>query len=86
MEQFTHQQPVRSVVLPQFSGRPANLNGDFAAGQRTMPLSNEGPDYARGQESQTPLIEGPDFARGERTQPMAPTGPDYARGLRQIDQ
>ncbi len=60
---------------------PANLKGDFAAGLRTTPKSDEWPAYARGQELRVTVREGPDFARGQRTQPPVAEGPDYARGL-----
>jgi hypothetical protein len=86
MEQHTNQKPEVTVVQQRPVTVPANLNGDFAAGLRTMPKSEERPDYARGQESHAPVIEGPDFARGERLLPLTPEGPDYARGLRQTQQ
>ncbi len=86
MEQMTQQPSTADIVLPRSGRWPMNLNGDFAAGQRTMPQSSERPSYARGQASQTLVIEGPDFARGERTQLLSLEGPDYARGLRQTSQ
>lgn len=86
MEQQTKQQPNPSSVMQRSATLPANLNGDFAQGLRTLPKSAERPDYARGQETHAPTIEGPDFARGARTLPWTPEGPDYARGLRHIGQ
>ncbi len=82
MEQLTNHQGDQSSVKRQVVGLPADLNGDFAAGLRTMPKSEVRPDYARGQEVQILSVAGPDFARGQRTLPANREGPDYARGLR----
>ncbi len=86
MEQNTNQQSDHNSAGRQPVVLPPNLNGDFAAGQRTLPKSTARPDYARGQRSQDPIVNGPDFARGVRTLPRALEVPDYARGLRQTSQ
>ena len=58
-------------------------HGDFAAGERTVPVDpNAQPDFAAGErtEPKDPKAQ-PDFAAGERTEPKDPNAhPDYARG------
>ncbi len=58
-------------------------HGDFAAGERTLPVDpNAKPDFARGERTQpTDPNAQPDFAAGERTLPKDPNAqPDFARG------
>ena len=43
MEQRTNQKPEMTVVQQRPVTVPANLNGDFAAGLRTMPGPRRGP-------------------------------------------
>ncbi len=83
MEQLTNQRADRGVVKQRPVTWPAELNGDFALGLRTLPRPVERPDFARGQETASLVNEGPDFARGQRTRPLTGEGPDYARGMRQ---
>ena len=86
MEQRTIQKPEVTVIQRQRNTSPPDMNGDFAAGLRTMPAPAERPDFARGQELRPLVREGPDFARGQRTQPSASKVPDYARGLDKPEQ
>ena len=58
------------------------LEGDYAQGLRSMPVTLEGPDYARGQRIQPFRAEAADYASGLRTLPAEREGSDYARGLR----
>jgi hypothetical protein len=58
--------------------------GDFAAGQRTLPVIVQGPDFARGQRTRPAAPTQADFATGQRTLRPAPEGPDFARGQRTL--
>jgi hypothetical protein len=63
---------------------PSAPEGDFAAGQRTLPLLVQGPDFARGQRTRPAAQAVADFATGQRTLRPAPEGPDFARGQRAL--
>jgi len=63
---------------------PSALEGDFAAGQRTLPVTVQGPDFARGQRTRLAVAQVADFAPGQRTLRPTLEGPDFARGQRTL--
>jgi hypothetical protein len=69
----------------QSVGAPA-LEGDFAQGTRTLPVSDERSDYARGLRTlPMDLDSGPDFARGQRLGKLDPRQRgDFATGQRTV--
>ncbi len=60
--------------------QPMILKGDFAQGERTLPVTPVIPDFARGERTlPIPATVG-DFATGEHELPVSPVVGDFATG------
>ena len=73
-----------STTRPYDRPLPLAPEGDFAAGQRTLPFTVQGPDFARGQRTRPAVAPVADFASGQRTLRPVLEGPDFARGQRTL--
>jgi len=72
--------PPMSNVEPEISAVPFVPKGDFAQGERTLPIPPVIPDFARGERSLPATASLGDFATGEHVLPDVPVVGDFASG------
>ena len=73
--------PPLSAVEPELSSAvPFVPKGDFAQGERTLPIAPVIPDFARGERSLPATAVIGDFATGEHDLPTPPIVGDFATG------
>lgn len=70
----------KSNVEPEISAVPFVPKGDFAQGERTLPITPVIPDFARGERSLPATASLSDFASGEHELPASPVVGDFASG------
>jgi hypothetical protein len=72
--------PPLSTDEPELSAVPFVPKGDFAQGERTLPVAPVIPDFARGERSLPATASLGDFASGEHELPASPVVGDFASG------